>query len=175
MAMFLNNQSAKKHAILKLYIEDENWRSFYKNKVLEHNMNIIGTPYPVSGFNLYIPRAQDVDGNESVTVDMKIRCSMTSDVAYNGDFVPVGFYLRSHPSLSITPMRFVNGSNIVNSGYRRSIISIFDNLSRETHLMEKHSPIAQICSPDLRPIIVELVDSIHSLGPGEDDITHVYH
>lgn len=175
MATFLNNQSVKQYAILKLYIEDDNWRSFYKNKVNEHNIKINETKYPISGFDLYIPRAQDVDGNESVTVDMKIRCSMTSDVAYNGIFVPVGFYLHSHPSLSTTPMRFVNGSNIVNSGYRRSIISIFDNLSRETQLMEKHSPIVQICSPDLRPIIVEIVDSIHSLGPCGEDITHVYH
>ena len=53
-----------------------------------------------------------------------------------------------------------NQTGIIDSGYRGNIIGAFRNISGGplTFVVEKHMRLLQICAPDLRPIIVEIVD-----------------
>jgi dUTPase len=46
----------------------------------------------------------------------------------------------------------------IDSGYRGFLIGAFRNLSPETHVVEKYQRLVQICSPDLKPFLVTLVD-----------------
>jgi dUTP pyrophosphatase len=52
-----------------------------------------------------------------------------------------------------------NSVGIIDSGYRGPIIGAFRNISckQEPYVVEKYSRLLQICAPDLRPIMVELV------------------
>jgi len=52
-----------------------------------------------------------------------------------------------------------NSVGIIDSGYRGPIIGAFRNISckPEPYVVEKYSRLLQICAPDLRPIMVELV------------------
>jgi dUTPase len=44
---------------------------------------------------------------------------------------------------------------------------MFDNRSNETYTLEKHTRFLQICSPNLNPIIVSIVDNVAELGTTE--------
>ena len=54
-----------------------------------------------------------------------------------------------------------NSVGIIDSGYRGPIIGAFRNISnqQERYVVEKNTRLLQICEPDLRPILVQLVDS----------------
>ena len=162
------------YAILKIYIEDENFKNFYKSKIDKHNEKIKNSPYPDSGFDLFTPTYHEIKGRNSVSsigyssikIDMNVKCSMKMNTM-NNIIRPVGFYLYPRSSVSKTPLRLANSVGIIDSGYRGSIMAVFDNVSKDSYCIEKHTRLTQICSPDLRPIIVELVDKLDDLGSTE--------
>ena len=47
---------------------------------------------------------------------------------------------------------------IIDSGYRGKIMGGFRNLSISEFQVNKHNRLLQICSGDLRPIVVQIVD-----------------
>ena len=49
-------------------------------------------------------------------------------------------------------------AGVIDSGYRGELIGAFRNLSGEPYIVEKHTRLLQVCAPDLRPIVVKLVD-----------------
>ena len=53
-----------------------------------------------------------------------------------------------------------NGTGIIDSGYRGPIIGAFRNISnqQERYVVEQNARLLQLCAPDLRPIVVELVN-----------------
>ena len=94
---------------------------------------------------------------------MGIRCSMKMDIGYSGDYNPSAFYLYSHSNIHNTPLRLSNGVGIISSGYHDTIIATIDNIFNHKYDLEKHTKIVQICSSDLRPIVVDLVNNIDDL------------
>ena len=62
--------------------------------------------------------------------------------------------------MSKTPLMLANQTGIIDSGYRGNIIGAFRNISGSSQpfVVEKYTRLLQICSPDLRPIIIQLVD-----------------
>ena len=162
------------YAILKIYIEDENFKNFYKSKIDKHNEKIKNNPYPDSGFDLFVPNYHEIKGRNStslhgyssIKLDMKVKCSMKMNTM-NNIIRPVGYYLYPRSSVSKTPLRLANSVGIIDSGYRGSIMGVFDNISNDQYCIEKHTRLLQICSPDLRPIVVELVDDLDHLGSTE--------
>ena len=160
------------YAILKIYIEDDNFKNFYKSKIDKHNEKIKNSPYPDSGFDLFVPNYHEIKGRNSTSgystnkIDMKIKCSMKMNTM-NNIIHPVGFYLYPRSSISKTPLRLANSVGIIDSGYRGSIMCVFDNISKDLYGVEKHTRLTQICSPDLRPIVVELVNDFNELGSTE--------
>ena len=72
-------------------------------------------------------------------------------------------YPRS--SLSKTQLRLANSVGIIDSGYRGNLIGAFDCLSKKgEYKVLKDDRLVQICSPDLAPIMVEIVDTEEKLG-----------
>ena len=168
------NFNTSYYAKLKIYIEDDNLKNFYKSKIDKHNENVKNNRYPDSGFDLFVPdyceiqgrTSSDGDGYSTNKIDMKVKCSMTMNTS-NNIVHPVGYYLYPRSSISKTPLRLANSVGIIDSGYRGSIMTVFDNVSFNLYSIEKHTRLAQICSPDLRPIIVILVDELEELGLSE--------
>ena len=76
-----------------------------------------------------------------------------------------GFYLYPRSSISKTNLRLANSVGIIDSGYRGHLLAIFDIIRNDNVFttIEKHSRLLQICSGDLQPFIVILIDDIKLL------------
>ena len=167
-----NNNNRNRFAILKIYIEDIELKNFYKTKIDEHNDKIKNTACADSGFDLFVPEHYHIKSSNTgpTKIDMTVKCSMKMDVGYCGTDSPVGFYMYPRSSIYKTPLRLANSVGIIDSGYRGPLISIFDNINRAKYDVEKYTRLVQICSPDLRPIIVIMVDNSEELGITERGI-----
>jgi dUTPase len=89
---------------------------------------------------------------------------------------PCGFYLYPRSSISKTRMRLANSVGIIDSGYRGDIIAAVDTIGlfgsndiwhiwKETlSPIKKYDRYFQICSPNLSPFLVRIVETEAELG-----------
>jgi dUTPase len=132
--------------------------SKYETLIEKHNTAILEDLYPNSGFDIVLPEDLLLRGTVDATfVDFNIKCEMRTFHPRKNEWVPTGFYVYPRSSLSKTPLMLANHTGIIDSGYRGSILGAFRNLSSDNFFSEKHARLLQICSPDLRPIVVEMV------------------
>lgn len=155
---------------LQIFVDsnDEELKQKYIESAHNHNKKLIENPsYPDAGFDIYFPdNVRYVrEDYTPFTVDYKIKCraincskSANNDVTYNF----TGFYTYARSSISNTPLRLANNQGIIDSGYRGNLIAKFDCLSNATY--QKFTRVMQICSPNLLPIYVEIVNSFEDLG-----------
>ncbi len=144
---------------LFIHTTNDELRNKYMNVVTEHNRQV-QSQHPNSGFDLFSP--ENITTNKSsVKLDTQIICSMVDDNKQD-----CGFYLYPRSSVSKTNLRLANSVGIIDSGYRGHILAIFDILQNDnvSTTIEKHSRLLQICSGDLQPFIVILVDDVNLLG-----------
>ena len=116
--------------------------------------------YTDAGFDLFVPHDITFYSNETQKIDMGIRCSMT----YNN--IPCSYYMYPRSSTgSKTPLRLANSVGIIDSGYRGSLISVFDNIKASTYDVKMGDRLVQICSGNLLcPIFPIIVNDITELG-----------
>lgn len=152
-----------KFAILKMYIENSELHDFYIDKIEQHNYAVKNSVYSDPGFQLFNPTYQPILESSTTHINTGIRCSMKMDVGYSGDYIPTAFYLYPDSTIQNTPIRLANNVNVIPSGYRDTICVTFDNIFKHKYELEPHTQIIQICSSDLRPIVVDLVHDINDL------------
>ncbi len=144
---------------LFIHTANNELREKYMISVEEHNRQV-NSSHPNSGFDLFSP--EDIETNlNTVKLDTQVTCSMLDDNKDN-----CGFYLYPRSSISKTNLRFANSVGIIDSGYRGRLLAIFDIIRNDyvSTTIEKHSRLLQICSGDLQPFIVILVDDRSVLG-----------
>ena len=144
---------------LFIHTANNELREKYMISVEEHNRQV-NSSHPNSGFDLFSP--EDIETNlNTVKLDTQVTCSMLDDNKNN-----CGFYLYPRSSISKTNLRFANSVGIIDSGYRGRLLAIFDIIRNDyvSTTIEKHSRLLQICSGDLQPFIVILVDDKSVLG-----------
>jgi len=147
----------------KLYIsvdtEHTNMCVEYAESIKQHNNSVLNNPYPNAGFDLFFPEECVFSSSDSKFVSMCIKCEMRIFDNNTGQWKPTGYYSYPRSSISKTPLMLANSVGIIDSGYRGPIIGAFRNISckPEPYVVEKYSRLLQICAPDLRPIMVELV------------------
>ena len=144
---------------LFIHTANNELREKYMISVEEHNRQV-NSSHPNSGFDLFSP--EDIETNlNTVKLDTQVTCSMLDDNKDN-----CGFYLYPRSSISKTNLRFANSVGIIDSGYRGRLLAIFDIIRNDyvSTTIEKHSRLLQICSGDLQPFIVILVDDKILLG-----------
>ena len=144
---------------LFIHTANNELREKYMISVEEHNRQV-NSSHPNSGFDLFSP--EDIETNlNTVKLDTQVTCSMLDDNKNN-----CGFYLYPRSSISKTNLRFANSVGIIDSGYRGRLLAIFDIIRNDyvSTTIEKHSRLLQICSGDLQPFIVILVDDRSVLG-----------
>lgn len=134
-------------------------KKMYAAIIDEHNTQAL-TNYPNAGFDLLNPLEIDTSGNV-VKIDTQVVCSMVD----NND-KSCSFYLYPRSSISKTRLRLANSVGIIDSGYRGNLIGVFDVLMsiERDYRIQKHSRLLQICSGDLQPFMVKIVDDASSLG-----------
>jgi len=140
---------------LSLYVQDQNLRNLYVEAVLLHNQNVENNCYADSGFDLFLPDEYDLQPGVT-KIDYDVKAAMYE----NG--VPYAFCVYTRSSIYKTPLRMTNSVGIIDSGYRGNLCSVFDVNSVVG--LKRGQRLVQICSPDLCPFKVKLVDELDDLG-----------
>ena len=151
-------------AYAKLYISindnDQNLHQMYTKSIENHNNAVLNNTYPNAGFDMFFPEECVFDSSNSKFVSMGIKCGMSIFDTSINQWKPTGYYSYPRSSISKTPLMLANSVGIIDSGYRGPIIGAFRNISydKEPYVVEQNARLLQICAPDLRPIVVELVN-----------------
>lgn len=134
---------------------------FYLEGLRKHKLNL-ETTHPDSGFDLFCPRDLTIPPNETSFIDLGIQCAAywRCSRAPSVGRVPQPFYVYPRSSLSKTPLRLANSVGIIDSGYRGNILAAVDNIGDKPFQLRRGTRLFQICSPDLSPLSVELVNSL---------------
>jgi dUTP pyrophosphatase len=150
----------KLHPVLYLYVDSNNLDliNSYKNQAEKHNNEVLNGSHPNSGFDLFFTESAKFDNVKTTMVDFRVKCEMKYYNTLENISKPSAFYLYARSSLSKTPLMLSNHVGIIDSGYRGFLLGAFRNLSPESYVVEKYQRLLQICSPDLKPFLVTLVD-----------------
>ena len=146
------------HAILYMSIENTELLHKYKDAIQSHNVSSLNDVHPNAGFDLYFPKTMVFDSVSSTMASMDVKCEMEIYNEIENKWHSSGYYMYPRSSISKTPLMLANGTGIIDSGYRGNLIGAFRNLSNQPFAVEKHTRLLQVCSPDLRPIVVHVVD-----------------
>jgi dUTPase len=136
------------------------------------------------GFKIHNPPAPlDIGMDGARALNLGVKCCMrlfepnigkTSEEII--DSSPCGYYLYPRSSISKTRMRLANSVGIIDSGYRGDIIAAVDTIGifgssdiwhiwKETlSPIKKYDRYFQICSPNLSPFLVHIVETESELG-----------
>lgn len=123
-----------------------------------------------SGIDLVCPYELNINVFQVGTIDLGIKCAMIN----NKNRLLTGYYLYPRSSISKTPLMLANHIGIIDMGYRGNImakvrclpydiIPFNDNYIKcnsKNYKIQYFSRLFQICSPDLSPIMVRLVNEL---------------
>ena len=68
--------------------------------------------------------------------------------------------------MSKTPLRLANSVGIIDQGYRGNILAAVDNNGPNIYQIKKGQRLFQICSPDLTPMLVKIVQELDKTERG---------
>ena len=71
-----------------------------------------------------------------------------------------GYYLYPRSSIVKTPLRLCNSVGIIDKTYRGEICAFVDNIGPNEYKIERGKSLFQLCSPDLSPLEIELVEEL---------------
>ncbi len=149
---------------LKLYIDDPKLKHKYTELAYKHNSKIQSDDYPDAGFDVVAPEDYTCFTGLVTKINFGIKCA-SKTIRQGGKTHPSGFYMYPRSSLSKTQLRLANNVGVIDSGYRGNLIGAFDCISKhDEYKVLKYDRLVQICSPDLSPIVVEIVDEECELG-----------
>ena len=171
------NNPTNSHAVLYLHVDPNvpDLVDQYKTHIDNHNTAILSDSYPNSGFDLLFPQAEIFKTNSfaSKFVDLRVKGEMRVYDNTLVDWKTTGFSVFPRSSISKTPLMLANHTGIIDSGYRGFLMGAFRCLGafidhgpvkppsaaiNHEYMVEKHTRLLQVCSPDLRPIFVKMVD-----------------
>ena len=127
-------------------------RNYYNSRRVNHATD--------SGLDLVCPRRAVVIPGETTKIPLGISCEVVESSK------PHGYYLYPRSSIIKTPMRLANSVGIIDFGYRGEITAVVDyymnqyanNSNNREFIVDAGTRYFQLCSPDLSPIEIELVD-----------------
>lgn len=117
-----------------------------------------------SGFDIVVPndvtiKSLDINSQFYTEIDHKIVCKLEK----NGK--PTAYYLYPRSSFSKTPLIMANHVGIIDKDYRGTIKSRVRFISPiYSYHVSQGTKLFQLCSPDLSPMKIIIVDSLEELG-----------
>lgn len=153
-------------AILYLCVDPaiEGFTEFYKQHIDAHNQNVLQHKFPNSGFDVLSPQREEIatPPHKTSMVNFHIKGEMRVFDPMLKEWKTTGYYTYPRSSLSKTPLVLANHVGIIDSGYRGWLMGAFRTLDAnapaDPYVIEPNTRLLQICCPDLRPILVRLVD-----------------
>lgn len=142
---------------LYICILNQELKNLYVTAIENHNTRV-DSQFPDAGFDLFNPiKVTASAGTKQIKIDTQIVCSMRDvhDKSYS-------YYLYPRSSISKTTLRLANSVGIIDSGYRGNIVGVFDVLYNESTVTNQNDRLLQICSGDLQPFYVKIIDNIQS-------------
>lgn len=162
------------YMLLKLHIdtEDEDLYDKYVTAICTHHTKMVQNIMHIdAGFDLFTPEDQTLVASKTNKVDYKVTCSAMMiqsnyENGINNDFgFNTGFYMYPRSSISKTNLRLANNTGIIDAGYRGHLIGMFDLINTTENVdINKFDRHLQICAPNLKPVVVELVSNAAHLG-----------
>lgn len=165
--------------VLKIFLNKnaQHLSEQYSIRLQQHNEKIESNNYPDSGFDLLTPHEITIDQTynfRQVKLDTGVSAAMfwlNQDISNNENSLSnlsLPYYLYPRSSISKTELRLANSVGIIDAGYRGPLIGVFDLKETTTTysdktLLDKGSRVLQICSNDLSPFRVELVQNLEDL------------
>lgn len=120
-----------------------------------------------SGLDLFFTEDVTLEkGSRGVIVSLNIQCEAFNE----NNNQNVSYYLYPRSSISKTPIRMSNNVGIIDAGYRGDICVALDliDLSLESYTIQKGTRLFQICSPNLEPITLNVVDKLSDTDRGNN-------
>tara|TARA_B100001063_G_scaffold196506_3_gene188484 strand:- start:17 stop:631 length:615 start_codon:yes stop_codon:yes gene_type:complete len=161
-----NNQN---YMLLKLFIDydDQDFIESYKKHIDNHNNKTKNNIFFDSGFDILNPINFKISKNDKTTkYNLKIKTA-AFNISHSNQ-IPSPYYVYPRSSIYKTPIRLANSVGIIDTGYRGNLCALIDIYNNSTndkdYIIEKGSRLFQICSPNLNPIIVQIVNSEDELG-----------
>lgn len=169
--------------VLKIFLNKnaEHLSEQYSIRLQQHNEKIDNQNYPDSGFDLITPQEITREhasfiktyGLGQIKLDTGVSAAMfwlNQESNSNENSVSnlsLPYYLYPRSSISKTELRMANSVGIIDAGYRGPLIGVFDiknagDVSNRT-LLDEGSRALQVCSNDLSPFRVELVQNLEDL------------
>ena len=139
---------------LLLKPDNDNIKKYYEN----HSTFNEGD----SGLDLFFHEDKLIKSGETLFIDFGIKCEMEQvSTSWDSEPLPsVSYYLYPRSSISKTPLRMANSVGIIDAGYRGNIIAAVDNKSSEDYIIKAGERLFQICSPNLQPLDLLVVDEL---------------
>lgn len=136
----------------------------YYNRLSETSINSTD-----SGIDLPLVSDYSIMDTERETFNFGIKCEMIDN---NGDYVPYFLYPRS--SISKTPLILANSVGIIDKDYRghimAKVVCIIPNSNdndTKKYCVSAGTRLFQICSNDLSPIHVKIINELTETERGE--------
>jgi dUTP pyrophosphatase len=137
--------------------------NIHRDRYINHTHYHVGD----SGIDLFCPDRIIVEAGETKFIDLKIQCQMLKYIhPHDNNGMPVSYYLYMRSSATRTPLRLANSVGIIDSGYRGNIIACVDNIKDIDYTIEAGTRLFQICSGDLSPMTMEVVNSLPETSRG---------
>jgi len=139
-----------------LKIEDSINNELYKN----HNTYHKGD----AGLDLFVTEDRMIYPNQTVLVDMGVRCQSRSidPCVWNwlrGNFYKYHSYLLfPRSSISKTPLIMKNSIGLIDAGYLGNIKAPLHNMSSEPFQIRRGERYVQLVNSDLSPVSMEIVN-----------------
>jgi dUTP pyrophosphatase len=119
-----------------------------------------------AGIDLYTPFHITFNECYVETIDFMIQCEMKDEMGNN-----VSYYLYPRSSISKTPIMLANSVGIIDAGYRGNIMAKVRNVEWRPDMPNNYAikvseKLFQICSPDLKPIKLQIVSEISETSRG---------
>ena len=147
------------HAIFYMSVNNNELKELYDPSISKYNISSLNDYYPNAGFDLFVPEeTKIINVAPTSMVSMEVKSEMRIYDSFTNTWKPTSYYMYPRSSISKTPLMLANSTGIIDSGYRGNLIGAFRNLSGEPYVINKHSRLLQVCAPDLRPMVVKLVD-----------------
>ena len=134
----------------------------YYNKLTE--TYITGTD---SGIDLPLTKNYIINDTQRETLNFGIKCEMRDCDGYN-----VPYYLYPRSSISKTPLLLANSVGIIDKDYRGNVMGkvvciITNDQECKEYEISAGTRLFQICSRDLSPVQVKIIDSLTETDRGE--------
>ena len=141
----------------------------HDNKTFLENLYNTWKESSDSGVDLYCPEDLTIHPGTTTFIDLGIQCAgfwYRGCRSCGGKRIPTAYYVYPRSSLSKTPLRLANSVGIIDQGYRGNILAAVDNNGPNLYQIKKGQRLFQICSPDLTPMLVKIVQELDKTERG---------